>query len=132
MKLLFILLSLLALIFGIALLLFSLAIQDWYKENWKKFINKNPTPKLIENTIIVGSICAIFGLLILILVLEFYPKNIKKSKRKPEKKSRRPNEIFLKRKINQGTRGGRFYSSKKCIKNAKGKVTCKMKKNYVK
>ena len=66
MKLLFILLSLLALIFGIALLLFSLVFQDWYKENWKKLINKNPTPKLVENTIIIGSICAVFGLIILI------------------------------------------------------------------
>ena len=117
---------------GIVLLLFSLTFQDWYKENWKKLVNKNPSPKLIENTIIVGSICAVFGLLILILVLEFYPKNIKKSKKKPVKKSRRPNEIFLKRKINQGTDGGKYYLSKKCIRNTKGKVTCKMKKNYVK
>jgi len=132
MKLLFILLSLLSIIFGIVLLLFSLTFQDWYKENWKKLVNKNPSPKLIENTIIVGSICAVFGLLILILVLEFYPKNIKKSKKKPVKKSRRPNEIFLKRKINQGTDGGKYYLSKKCIRNTKGKVTCKMKKNYVK
>ena len=129
MKLLFILLSLFSIIFGVVLLLFSLAIQDWYKENWKKLVNKNPTPKLIENTIIIGSICIVFGLLILIFTLELYPK---KSKRKPTKKSRSPKEIFLKRKIKQGTEGGKYYSSKKCVRNAKGKVKCKMKKNYIK
>ena len=54
--------------------------------------------RLIENTMIVGSICMVFGLVILIFVLELYPKNLKKSKRKPTKKSRSPKEILLKKK----------------------------------
>ena len=129
MKLLLILLSLSCIIFGIVFLIFSLAFPDWYRQEWKKLINKNESQRLVENTIIVGSICIVFGLLILILVLELYPKNLK---RKPTKKSRSPKEIFLKRKIKQGSDGGKYYLSKKCIRSAKGKVKCKMKKNYVK
>lgn len=129
MKLLLILLSLSCIIFGIVFLIFSLAFPDWYRQEWKKLIDKNETKRLVENTIIVSSICIVFGLVILILTLELYPKNIK---RKPRKKSRSPKEIFLKRKIKQGSDGGKYYLSKKCVKNAKGKVTCKMKKNYIK
>ena len=128
MKLLLILLSLLFIIFGIILLIFALAIPHWYKDNWKKLIHNNPSPKLLEYTIIIGSISLVFGLVLLIIVLELYPKKLIK---KPSKKSRSPREIFLKRKIKKGSDGGKYYTSKKCVRSAKGKVTCKMKKHYV-
>ena len=39
---------------------------------------------------------------------------------KPYIKLKGQTAIFLKRKIKQGTEGGKYYSSKKCVRNAKG------------
>ena len=67
MKIALIFLSILFMIFGILLLVFSLAVPNWYIKNWKKLINHNPPNKLQEYTITVGTIILIFGIILLIM-----------------------------------------------------------------
>tara|TARA_B100000686_G_C15981241_1_gene567537 strand:+ start:153 stop:539 length:387 start_codon:yes stop_codon:yes gene_type:complete len=128
MQIFLILFSILLILFGITLLVFALAVPNWYKKTWKSIINNDIPEDLLAFTITIGAISLIFGLIIVIISLELYPK--RKSKRKT-KKSKGVKDIYLKRKIKKGADGGKYYLSRKCDTDSGGKLVCKMKKNYI-
>ena len=128
MQIFLVLFSILLILFGITLLVFALAVPNWYKKTWKSIINNDAPEDLLAFTITIGAISLVFGLIIIIISLELYPK---KRSKKRSKKSKSKKDIYLKRKIKKGVDGGKYYLSRNCNTDSGGKLVCKMKKNYI-
>ena len=83
-----ILLATLLLAFGIFCFIISLGYPDWYKNIWKKDINKSIPQDLITKTTIIGATCtgAGFILTIVILLISDTQSTVKTYRRAKKKK----------------------------------------------
>jgi hypothetical protein len=62
--------SVIFLIFGITLLVFSIGYSRWYKKTWHDKINMNVPKDLIHTTNIIGAISLSLGCILVILGLK--------------------------------------------------------------
>lgn len=127
-----IILVVLLLSFGIFCLIVSLGYPDWYKNMWKKDINKSIPQDLIAKTTIIGAICTGAGfILTLVILLISDTQSTVKTLHRAKKKKAKQGIVLVEHKLRKGPSGGSYYLQKKCTGFGKSKK-CKMKKIYSK
>ena len=110
---------------GTTLLVFSLGYPQWYKKVWDEHIESPVPDNLINLTTLLGAIISGIGFILMIIYIIKSETPEQKFKR-ASKTQRKKGIVLIKRKLNKGPKGGKYYVTRKC--NRRG---CRNIKNYI-